>query len=408
MKNINLFISFIAGILILIIPATAVSQDWSQWRGVNRDGKVTGFNVPTKWPKELTQNWKVTVGFGDASPVLVGQKLYVFTRQHDNEILRCLDANSGKEMWKDSYVTDTVIGPPSSHPGPRSTPTVADGKVVTLGVNGIISCLDANTGKLLWRNDDYTAELPQFYTGMSPIIVDGLCIAQLGGAVNGKIIAFDLATGNIKWNCEDHGPSYASPILVIMDGKKHIIFQTDKNLLAVSKSEGKIQWQIPTTPEKRFYNSASPISDGQKIIYTGQGTGTRAVKIQKQDEGFGVSELWHNPELGTSYNTPVLREGHLYGLNEKGKLFCIDAQTGQTAWADTSMHKTFGAILDAGPVMIALPSSSELVVYKPDANAYAEIIRYKVADTPVYAHPILSGKRIYIKDYETLIMWTVD
>ncbi len=121
-----------------------------------------------------------------------------------------------------------------------------------------------------------------------------------------------------------------------------------------------------------------------------------------------MNELWHNPDLGTAYNTPVLKDGALYGLTAAGKLFCINAQNGQTAWADTSMHKPFGAILDAGPVMIALPSSSELLVYKPVASAYAEIVRYKVADTPVYAHPLLSGKRIYVKDYETLIMWTVE
>ncbi len=408
MKNTILSISLIAGILLLVTSATTFSQDWPQWRGLNRDGKVTGFNVPQKWPKELKQNWKVTVGFGDASPVLVGQKLFVFTRQDDTEILRCLDANTGKEIWKDSYVAGVVTGPPSSHPGPRSTPTIAEGKVVTLGVNGIISCLDANTGKVIWRKDEFTNGLPMFYTGMSPIIIDGMCIAHLGGAENGKIIAFELATGNIKWKWEGDGPSYSSPILVTIDGKKQIIVQTDKNLMALTISDGKVQWQIPTLPVQRFYNSATPIEDGQTIIYTGQGKGTRAVKIQKQDDGYTTNELWNNADLGTSFNTPVLKEGSLYGLTAAGKLFCINAQNGQTAWADTSMNKNFGSILDAGSVMIALPSSSELVVYKPDKSAYTEIARFKVADTPVYAHPLLVGKSIYVKDNETLIMWTSD
>jgi outer membrane protein assembly factor BamB len=408
MKNTILLISFIAGILFLAVPSTTYAQDFPQWRGVNRDGKVTGFNVPQQWPKELTRNWKITVGFGDASPVLVGQKLYIFSRQDYNEILRCLDANTGKEIWKDSYVAGVVTGPPSSHPGPRSTPTVAEGKVITLGVNGIISCLDANTGKVIWRKDEFTKDLPQFYTGMSPIIADGLCIAHLGGAENGKIVAFDLSTGNIKWKWEGDGPSYSSPILMTMDGKKQVIVQTDKKLIGLTLSDGKLQWQISTPPAQRFYNSASPITDGQILFYTGQGSGTKAAKIQKQGDEYTTNELWHNPDLGTSYNTPVLKDNYLYGLNEKGKLFCINAKDGQTAWVDTLMHKTFGSILDAGSVMMALPSSSELVVYKPDKSVYAEVARFKVADTPVYAHPLLAGNRIYVKDNETLVMWTTE
>ncbi|MBN1185851.1 MAG: PQQ-like beta-propeller repeat protein [Bacteroidales bacterium] len=407
MKNTILSIILAAGILLLVIPATSFSQDFPQWRGINRDGKVTGFNVPQTWPKELTQSWKVTVGFGDASPVLVGQKLYIFSRQEDYEILRCLDANTGKEIWKDSYTAGVVTGPPASHPGPRSTPTIAEGKVVTLGVNGILSCLDANSGKVFWRKKEFTQGLPQFFTGMSPIVEDGLCIAHLGGAEDGKIIGFDLSTGNIKWKWEGDGPSYSSPILITMDGKKQIIMQTDKNLMALALSDGKVQWQIPTLPERRFYNSASPMIDGQTIIYTGQGTGIRAIEVQKQGDGYKTVELWHNPDLNPSYNTPVIKEGALFGLTQAGKLFCINTQNGQTAWADTSMHKNFGAILDAGSVMIALPSSSELVVFKTDKSAYSEVVRYKVADTPVYAHPLLTGNRIYVKDNETLALWTV-
>lgn len=407
MKNTILLLSLFAGILFLVLPVKTFSQDFPQWRGVNRNGKVTGFNVPAVWPKELSQTWKVTVGFGDASPVLVGQKLYIFSRQEDNEILRCLDANTGKEIWKDSYVTGLVTGPPASHPGPRSTPTVAEGKIITLGVNGIISCLDANTGKVIWRKDEFTNGLPMFYTGMSPIIVDGLCIAHLGGAENGKIVAFDLQTGNIKWKWDGNGPSYSSPILMTLDGKKQVIVQTDKNLIGLTITDGKLQWQISTPPMQRFYNSSSPISDGQNLIYTGQGTGVWAVKILKQGDGFITSEVWHNPDLNPSYNTPVLKESSLYGLTQTGKLFCINAQNGQTAWVDTLMNKNFGAILDAGSVMIALPSTSELVVYNPDKSTYTEIARFKVADTPVYAHPLLVGNRIYVKDNETLVMWNI-
>ena len=131
-----------------VLAAGIVSaQDWPQWRGANRDGKATGFTAPATWPKELKQEWKVTVGPGDSTPALVGDKLFVFTRDGAEEVILCLNAADGKEIWRDKYPAPAVTGAAGRHPGPRSSPTVADGKVVTLGVGGTVSCLDAGIGQ---------------------------------------------------------------------------------------------------------------------------------------------------------------------------------------------------------------------------------------------------------------------
>jgi len=148
--------------------------------------------------------------------------------------------------------------------------------------------------------------------------------------------------------------------------------------------------------------------DGQTVIYTGQGQGTRAVIVQKQGNDFTVKELWSDEELGTAYNTPVLKDGFLFGLSGRGRLYCMNADTGQIAWTDDTSHKNFGALLGAGSVILALPSESELIVFKPSSKEYEELARIKVADTPVYAHPVIAGNRIYLKDNETLTMWTID
>src|SRR5262249_52318731 len=157
------------------------------------------------WPKELTQKWKVTVGSGVSSPAVVGDKVYVFTREGGNEVIRCLKAADGKEVWQDKYAAEAPTRPGSGFNneviGPRSAPTVADGKVVTLGVRGTLSCSEADGGKNLWRKDDFKGYWPQFFTSSSPIVVDGLCVAQLGGKENGRgrenggIVAYELATG---------------------------------------------------------------------------------------------------------------------------------------------------------------------------------------------------------------------
>jgi len=409
MKNTNRSRAVIVGCVMLIGATCVLAQDWPQWRGPNRDGKVSGFTAPAKWPKELKLRWKTPVGTGDATPALVGDKLYVFTRQDDCEVATCLEVDRGEEQWTSKYAAQAVTGAAARHPGPRSSPTVADGKVVTLGVGGVLSCLDAATGKLIWRKDPFPKVVPQFFTAMSPIIVDGMCIAQLGGKGNGAIIAFDLASGDEKWRWAEEGPDYGSPILLTVQGTKQIVTPTEKSIVGISVADGKLLWQFPSVPQKMAYNAATPIIDGQTVIYAAKGRGTKAVKIEKQGDGFAAKELWSNPELAVQFNTPVLKDGLLFGLTDNSNLFCINAQTGQTAWTDATQHGKggFAAIVDAGSALLALPSSSELIILKASGEEYAELARIKVSDTPIYAHPVIAGNRIFIKDEQTVTMFTL-
>ena len=157
------------------------------------------------------------------------------------------------------------------------------------------------------------------------------------------------------------------------------------------------------------YNAATPIIDGQTVIFIGAKRGAKAVKIEKQGNGFAAKELWSNDEVDVQFNTPVLKDGMLFGLTSKNNLFCLNAQTGQTDWINSTQtgSRGFGAILDAGSVLLVLPNNSELIAYKPSSEGYTELARVKVADTSTYAHPVISGNRIYVKDEKSLIMWTI-
>ncbi len=409
MKNRKCFIIFCAGLLALSSITSISAQDWPQWRGADRDGKVTGFTVPENWPPELSMQWQESVGAGDATPVLVEDRLYLFTRQGDQEVILCLNAESGAEQWRNEYTAPAVTGAGARHPGPRSTPAVSDGKIVTIGVSGILSCLDAGSGELLWRKDPFPGIVPMFFTSMSPMIVDGLCIAHLGGADNGAIIAYDMNTGDEKWSWAEEGPDYGSPVLLKISDRKLIVTPTEKSIVAVDLADGKLIWKLPFLPQRRAYNAATPIVNGNTVIYTGAGRGTNAVKIEKQGEEFLVSELWSNAELSVQFSTPVLKQDLLYGYTNTGSLFCIDALTGQTAWTDTIQHDRsgFAAILDVGPVIMALPSSSELIVFKPVKEEYSELAKIKIADSPSYATPVVAGSRIYIKDETTITLWKI-
>src|SRR3954467_13231142 len=125
--------------------------DWAQWGGSGRDARAAGFTAPATWPKQLAEKWKVAVGDGGSTPAGVGDRVYVFSRQDNNEVIRCLEAGSGKEVWSDKYEAQGATGPAAQFSGPRASPAVGEGKVVTVGVRGMVSCMDAASGKKVWR-----------------------------------------------------------------------------------------------------------------------------------------------------------------------------------------------------------------------------------------------------------------
>ncbi len=465
----------ITGCIAISAANRAGAQNWPQWRGANRDAKVTGFKAPATWPKELTQKWKVTVGEGPSSPALVDGELYVIGRQEGNEVVRCLDAATGNEIWQDKYDAPPPMGPAAAFSGPRSSPTVADGKVITLGVHGTLTCYDAANGNKLWRKDGFEGGLPRFDPASSPIVMDGVCIAQVGGDRGGGIVAYDLATGDEKWKWTGDGPAYASPAVLTIDGEKAIVAVTASKLVAINAADGKNLWQTSYTQGR--YNAATPIVAGQTVIYAGPTSGITAVSMEKDGDALAAKPRWKNPDNSLMYNTPVLHDGWLYGISNLNSLFCVNAETGESAWsaplgqpaggappASASGEKKaeasadsakkadapvaaadqkagdkkggpggppggpgmrggkgmrggmrggmggggYGSVVDAGKVLVALIPSGQLVVFEPNEKEFKQIASYKVADGDAYAYPILSGNKIFVRDKDSLVAWTIE
>jgi outer membrane protein assembly factor BamB len=414
--NVNPMRTMLAAGVVLMGGVCALAQDWPQWRGPNRDNKVTGFTAPATWPKELKQQWKVPVGAGESSPLLVGDKLYVFGRQGDEEVTLCLNAADGKEVWKKGYEAEVVKGPAATvsggFKGTRSTPAVGAGKICTLGVGGVVTCLDASTGNKVWRNE--TKSKPKYYTSSSPIIVDGKCIVFVE-----KLTAYDLAGGDVKWESPAGGTPYGSPVLATLAGTQQIVTPCMGGLAGVSLADGKVLWHVKIGPGGDEYQSnfSTPIIDGDKVIYTaaakgkggGGGSGTIALKIEKKGDDFKATEVWKKELAAHHYHTPLLKNGLLFGTSKDLTLFCLDAKTGDTLWTDETKHGQCGCILDAGPVLLSLSSDKELIAFKASNKAYEEIAKYKVADAETWAIPIVAGNRIFVKDRGgSLAVWTIE
>ncbi len=404
-RNILLSILILTG---LVFGATGFSQktDIPGWRGAYRDGRFLDFKAPSTWPAELTKAWEVPVGLGDASPILVDGKIYLMVSQDSIETLLCLNAKNGKQIWKTPInKAPTITGGAATHPGPRSTPYLSDNKVFTLGANGIVACHDAKKGTLIWKNESYTKEVPQFYTSASPLVTDKLCIYPLGGKENGMVVAFDINTGLPVWTVSGMPCTYSSPVFMNM-GEIVIVHQSETALVGIML-DGQMVGEIPTPGLQRYYNSSTPIIDGSDIIVAGAGTGTHKFRVTT-DGGVNYHEVWNNPKLGVSFNTPVLKDGFLYANDARfGNIYCLNAETGETAWADTVKMNRFASMLDLGPALLTLAGNAVMVVFEPNGSAFKELARYKVSETEVYAHPIAVENKIFVKDKEKLTCWQV-
>jgi outer membrane protein assembly factor BamB len=396
-------------------------QDWPQWRGPDRDGIAQGFKAPATWPEELVKKWSVSVGDGVATPALVSDKLFVFAREDGNEVIRCLDTAAGKEVWQDKYAAEAVGGPASGFAGPRSSPAVADGKVVTLGVHGMVSCIEAATGKVLWRKNDFEGSEPRFATASSPMILGDVCIVLVGGDRGGAIVAYDLATGNEKWKWAGDGAAYASPVLMTVDGTKAILTPTAQNLVIVSVADGKLLWQGGYAQGR--YNATTPIVIGQTVIYAGEGRGTTAEKFLTKADKLTSDYVWQNPDNSLMFNSPVLKDGVFYGISSLNNVFCVDVESGKTAWSASLASADrqpagggrrpggrggYGSIVDAGSVLFALTPAGELVVFEPNAKEFKRLAGYKVAEGGSYAYPVIAGNRVFIKDRNSVTLWAIE
>jgi outer membrane protein assembly factor BamB len=410
MRNAGRLTGAVAVMVVLVGVGSVRGQDWPQWRGPTRDGKLGGFVAPQSWPKELTQKWKVTVGVGDSSPALVGSRLYAFGRQDADEVISCLDAVSGKVLWQDRYPAQFVVtGPSARHPGTRSSPLVVEEKLCVLGVGGILSCLDVATGKVLWRKQsaaDYLGTAYQFESSMSPMVVDGMCLVYIGGKGQGAIIAFDLASGQAKWKYVGDAPAPSSPVVATIEGTRQIVTINEKQVIGVNLADQTLLWQVPF--KARPVNTTTPVIDGQTVYVTGQGMGTLAINVAKEGDKFTATPTWTNSDgqAGSTFTTPVLRDGLLFGFAAT-KLNCLDAKTGRVLWADTANRGQGAAVVDAGSCLMALTVNGELSVYLPSDKQYLELARYKVGDPEIWAHPIVAGRSIFIRDKESVALWTI-
>jgi len=406
-----------------LAPAIAQrpSSDWPQWRGSNRDGAAT-FAPPATWPERLNQKWKVEVGIGYAAPITVGDRVFAFSRQNEDEVMRALDAATGKTIWETKYHAAYKPNPAATGKhgtGPKSTPTFADGRLYSLGMVGVVTAFDAASGKQLWQTAPPKTQT-LYHTAMSPIVDRGLVIVHVGGQNDGALTAFDAKSGEVKWAWTGDGPAYGSPIIAELGGTRQVITTTQENLVGVSAATGELLWKRPFSV-RATRNAVTPIvhnppslagsgEASQIVIVSGLGLPVTGFKVMNKAGQWTSEDVWVNNDVTMDMSTGVVIGDALYGFSARnsGQYFAIDANTGQTLWLSAPRVAENAAVVRAGNLWFALDTEANLSVVRANPKEFEVVKRYSVAESATWAQPVLSGQRVFIKDLSTIALWTLN
>jgi outer membrane protein assembly factor BamB len=372
-------------LLVSLLAAAAAAAagsraaDWPQWRGPGRDGLLPQLPPRSAWPASLARGWSIAVGAGHASPIVVADRVFVFTREGEEEVVRAVALDAGRELWRRAYAAPYVANPAATGHGrgPKSTPVHAEGRVFTFGISGVLSAWDATSGRLAWRKEfasQHKATSPLYGAALSPVVDRGLLVVHVGGHGDGALTAFDAASGAPRWAWKGDGPGYASPVVGSLAGARQVVTQTQSFLVGLALDSGALLWKVPFATDYD-QNAVTPILHGDLLVYGGLDHPLHAIRVSREGGGYATQEAWRNPEVSSYLSSPVLAEGRIYGLSrrKKGQLYCLDAATGKTLWLSEGRVGDNAALVAGGGALFVLDTDAELSVAPLGAASFAPL-----------------------------------
>jgi len=445
-------------------PPAQQGEDWPRFLGPQETGHSSETGLLVKWPKQGPSIlWKKDVGTGYSAPSVRGNRLVIHHRPGRHEIIECCRADTGESLWKTSYPTK-YTDPYGYNNGPRCSPILTDNHCYTYGAEGKLVCTELETGKLVWARDvqkDFKIPDSFFGVGCTPILEGDLLITFVGGQPNSGVVAFNALTGKTVWEAvgketwdqtktswkstptydwtgEEMVISYSSPLAVTIHGKRHLLCLVRQGLVSLDPTTGKENfhyWFRSRTHDS--VNAARPVVVGDEILLTAAyRVGSALLKVNKDGKSF--TEVWQDPEnLLAHWSTPIYHNGFVYGFSgrheNQGELRCLEWKTGKVVW------KTNGLIIDPGTIkqdptsgklldkttnepipwplfgrgskilvddhFLILGERGTLALAKVNPQKYEEIARtsFDKIGFPAWAAPVLSRKRVYLRDEDQLI-----
>lgn len=402
----------------LLIPPGAVATDWPQWRGPNRDGAWTESGILTSFPsKGLVPKWKAPVGFGFSSPTIANGKLYlsdlVVEKRVVHERVLCFNARSGKQVW----LTQHDASPPdwffSSEQmrGPGPTPIIHNGRVYAISMFTMLECLDARTGKVVWKHELTTEyQLPPSSLDASPLVDGNLLIVSIGGSPGAGVVAFDLGTGREVWRALSEAATWSSPVIISAGGSRQLIVWMRQSVTSLNPTNGAVFWHEPTVSggSPGFSAVSTPVIQGDRLLISG-------LMFQLDQTQPAAKVLWPDTPSGTrrilsDTSTPLFKDGFVYSPRSGGLFVCLDAATGRELWQTNTVTD-----LRQGACVHLTPNGSSLFLFTDQGDlvraeltpaGYRELGRTHLIEptSPLFekkfawSAPAFANRNIYVRN----------
>ena len=382
-----------AALLLLILPA-ARAVDWPHYRGPALNG-VTSEKLPATISGEPKRLWKHAVGTGVSAATVVGERVFTMGNVGNQDITYCLDAATGKEVWRHKF--PLPVDAKNFEGGPRSTPTVEAGKVYTLSHSGDVWCLDAATGKPLWNKHlmrDFGGRRPSWGYAGSPTIEGGLVLFDAGGE-GASTVALDKASGALVWKSGSEESGYGSVVVGTIGGTRTAVIFKARSTVGCDAKSGRELWSVPW---KTSYdvNAITPVLAGnQVLVSSGYGTGATLLEVA----GGKATSKWRNKNLRAQFNSPVIWQGHVFGIDgndgPRGQLVCLDLATGELQWKEAIGG---GALICAGGKLVILNEKGEVIVAEAAASGFHQVARWQALGGHCWVQPVVAKGRLFCRN----------
>ncbi len=413
---------------LLLSPLPSLADDWPQWRGPQRDGvwHETGVIERFEGP-QIPLRWRVPISSGYSGPTVADGRVYVTDRvvePEEGERVLCFDADSGRPLW--THVYDCPYGRLSYPAGPRASVTIDDGRAFALGAMGHLFCLDAATGKVLWKKlpgMDYRIRVPIWGIASAPLVDGERLIVQLGADDGACLVALDKTTGKELWRALDDKASYSAPIIIPQAGRRVLVCWTGENAVGLDPATGKVFWKVPFPPRKMVINVPTPVVCGDRMFLTAFYDGAMMLRLDPQQpraekiwRRIGQSEV-RTDALHSMISTPYMEGDYVYGVDSHGELRCLDAETGDRVWEDltatpparwSNIH-----MVRNGRQMWMFNERGELLIGRLSPQGFEEISRAKLIDPTTaqlrqrggvcWSHPAYANRCVFARNDKELV-----
>lgn len=387
--------------LVLAIGAAGISVagDWPQVLGPERDGRAVDETIaPWKEPPKI--RWRAKCGAGYSGVAVANDRVFLWHRENDSELLDCLASADGQRLWRAEFPA-LYRGGVDADRGPRSVPLVRGEQVFVYGAAGDLHAVSVSDGTTQWSRQlrtDYDAEDGYFGVGASPLLVENTLIVPVGGEQNAGLVALDIRDGKTLWSAVDQEAAYASPVKIEIDAQTRVIAVLRLKTVMIDPASGKVLSEFEFGKRGPTVNAATPLIDGEKLFVTAAyGVGCRMLDMSVNPP----RDLWRSREaIASQYVTPVRDHDYLYAITGRedygtGELLCVGWSDGEVTWTEPSFGTAH--LIGVRDRVLAQTIKGRLVLFAAEPREFQNLAETELPAGIYRALPAFASGTLYCR-----------